>query len=533
MLRRLKALAVLILAALPLSPASACSISADYVRPSSFELVQISDSIVVGTAREERPGDHGARVAFDVGEKIKGEAPLEVEMPGRLEAPEPEFPSTGEARIVVGAGACGPSAYRKGGRYVLFLQKDEKGQLRRTGHILSPVSEAYAGEGSAWMRMVRRYVRLQATAAPMEQIALVERLAGSGRGLAGEMLTAAEVGDMRDHLRSLSPFKPTPYLLAAYAALERGRNPPNGALYRGRDLAAMRRQVLHSLVEGDHPDAMPLFDRLAAEKQEDPDRIGLTLRFFARNGAYARAFQWVESRLMDRLEQLDERPALRLIGHVAAMQSGEEDGEPWRSDPRAATAWPELALSLYWYQVRRFGASRAIAFGEAIRTLATEDYRARPLLTLALAEDYAEGIEDWAVRELLDEKKRKAWETLPEAEKRAGEDPAALPLRILLFVWGQKHQPVLEQVFCQGRELRLLLIRTFGEVASGLYGDLIGKIASSPLSAEERAALPEAIRHWARRSDPDTVTADHAARLLAGLRQGKRPGTPIQCASAS
>lgn len=529
-LRILQAMSALCLAMTPRVPASACSISVEYVRPTDFELVQISDAIVVATAREERPGEYGSTVAFDVGEKVKGEAPRGVEVVGRLEAPEPDkLSDIAGPGVIVGTGWCEPLPFRKGGRYLLFLQKDEEGQLRRTGHPMSRISEEYTGEDTAWMRIVRRYVRLQATAAPMEQISVIERLADSGRGLAGEPLTAAEIRDMRAHLRSLSPFKPTAYLLAAYAALEQGRMPSHGVRTPGRDLAETRRRILTALANGDHPDAMPLFDRLAAERPEDPDRIGLALRFFARNGAYGRAFQWIETRLMDRLNQLDPPAARRLIGHIAQLQSaGEEGKEPWRSDPRAASVWPELALSLYWYQVRRFGAYDAV-FDVAIRTLPHDDYRARPLLTLALAADYEGGIAEWAVLELGDEKKREAWEKRPEAAREAGVDPAALPLQILLSAWQQKHQPVLEQVFCQSEARRLLLIRTFGDVGDQLYGDLIRKIAASALSENERALLPGAIEHWGRRSDPSLVVADQAAALLAELRQGKRTGTPIEC----
>ncbi|HYJ83216.1 MAG TPA: hypothetical protein VEW26_10290, partial [Allosphingosinicella sp.] len=431
--------AALLFLAAAWAPASACEISPDYVRPSSFELVQISDSIVVATAREERKGDYDSPVvAFDVGEKVKGEAPPEVKVVGRLEPPAPdEHSGTSGPSVISVGGWCEPPPYRKGGRYLLFLQKGRDGQLRRNNHTLSPISEEYAGEDAAWMRRVRRYVRLQATAAPMDQIAILDRLADSRRGLAGEPLTAEEVRDIRDHLRSLSPFKPTAYLLAAYAALEQGRMPAHGVRRRGRDLAEMRRRVLSHLAKGDHPAAMPLFERLAAERPEDPDRIGLALRFFAKNGAYGRAFQWVETRLMKRLPQLAPAAARRLIGHVEQMQRGEEGEEPWRGDARAAALWPELALSLYWYQVRRFGPGDAVGFDDALRTLPHDDYRARPLLTLALAADYDQDITEWAMTELGDEAKRKAWEDLPDETRRKRADPAALPIRVLLSSWSQ------------------------------------------------------------------------------------------------
>lgn len=553
MMRGLAAAAALFLAA-PWASASACSMIAEYVRPTNFELVQISDSIVVATARAQRPEGDWTKVLFDVGEKVKGEAPSRLELPGGIGKIRPsDLDSLAQPHPEAGAGMCNRITFRKGGRYLLFLQKDEKGQLRATGEAFSRINEDYAGEDTVWMRTVRRYLRIQATAGPMEQLSILAGLAERGHGPANERLTPAEIADIRDHLSSLSPHKPTAYLLAAYAALERGRTPDHGVRARsadreqsqadtlarfvfdgpaegGTDHESKRRQVLTALVNGRHPDAMPLFDRLATESPEDPASMGLVLRYFTRNGAYGRAFQWIEARLMDRLAKLDPQAAMRLVADVAQVQSAGGDGkEPWRDDPRAAALWPELALSLYWYQVRTFGADQAISFGSAIRTLPHQDYRARPPLTLALARSYEKGITEWAVSELLDEAKRKAWEDLPEEIRKARDDPAALPLQIMLFAWHHRYQRVPEQVFCQSEARRLLLIRTLGEVGGNLYSDLIEQIAASPLSAEEREALPAAIEQWGRRNDREWMYEGRAARLVAEFRQGKKMAAPIKC----
>src|SRR4051812_12191940 len=90
------------------APASACSMNLDYVRPSNFELVQMSDAIVVATALEERPGDNRSTVTFEIGEKLKGEAPPEVEIVGRIE-PEPVAFSAGSGpRVIIAYDACEP-----------------------------------------------------------------------------------------------------------------------------------------------------------------------------------------------------------------------------------------------------------------------------------------------------------------------------------------------------------------------------------------------------------------------------------------
>ncbi len=555
-LRSLTAMAALVVGASAWTPAAACSVIPEFVRPSNFELVQISDAIVIARVSAVRPGEDLKIITFDVEDRVKGEAPVQVELEGALGKPSPSDQNNiGSSHPEGHAGPCNRMTFRKGGRYLLFLEKDEGTKLRQAGYPFSRINEDYAGEETVWMRTVRRYVRLQSTAAPIEQIASLERLADSRRGLAGEALQSAEIEDIRDHLGSLSPYKPTPYLLAALSGLEKGLMPRRGVRPRSADreqsdadaiaqlalgtppgdadpgdLEAMRLQLLTALVTGDHPDALPVFDRLAAEVPEDPDRIGLALRFFARNGAYGRAFQWIETRLMKRLAELDPLAAHRLIGHVADLQSvGGEGGEPWRSDPRAAALWPELALSLYWYQVRTFGADRTVRFTDALRTLPHGDYRARPLLTLALAAGFATGVAEWAVLELKDEAKRKAWEALLEETRATQVDPAALPLQILLSAWHYKYSPGVDQVSCQSEKRGLLLIRTLGEVGDSLFSDLIQKIAASALSEEERAALPGAIEQWGRRNDRSWPYEGRAAGFLASFREGKRTAAPIPC----
>ena len=134
--------------------------------------------------------------------------------------------------------------------------------------------------------------------------------------------------------------------------------------------------------------------------------------------------------------------------------------------------------------------------------------------------------------ELADEAKRKAWEDLPEEIRNARADPAELPLKVLLFNWQGKSQRMPKQVFCQSKARGLLLIRTLGEVGDGLYADLIQQIAASAISAEERAALPEAIEQWGLRNDREWMYKGRAARFVADLRQGKKTAAPIKCGKA-
>lgn len=116
-----------------------------------------------------------------------------------------------------------------------------------------------------------------------------------------------------------------------------------------------RATLLTSLSWGPHPDAQPLFERLLAMPGLPGRERGLVLRYFARHGQYARAFQWMERQLLAELPLLPSRDALALIRLVGWVQRGEDDPlgqERWRSDPRALAAWPELEIAVDRYEER-------------------------------------------------------------------------------------------------------------------------------------------------------------------------------------
>lgn len=382
-------------------PASACSVGDDYFAPSNFELVQLADAIAIATPApaEEQPAEGTLQLSlpFRIDRSIKGAPPDQVEI---------DFAAIGPG---FGGGMCNRSGFERGRQYLLFVARGEDGEWGRLGFPFAPDSEDYEGEDSAWMRAIRRYLQLQQSLGPMEQIAALGRMAETGLDGDGEPLPAAEREDIIAHLRSISPWKPTEWLLDLFARLERGdplpfgpplppENPhaaydraaaellgeelPEGSAGRALDEAVdagpgepqasslepldpLRVTVLQALVLGEHPDAFPLFERLWAAPATDRRLRGLILRYFAANGQYARAYRWIETSLLAELRTLPRPEALALLRHVADVQRGdswEEGRERWRSDPRAAATWPALSRTLYRYQIRMFGDDYALPF---------------------------------------------------------------------------------------------------------------------------------------------------------------------------
>jgi hypothetical protein len=389
-------------AALTPAASRACSLDEDYIAASNFELVQMADAIVIASARRQtRNSDGNRQVVFRTHAAVKGTAPRDFALPetrlGRTRPSDNQDLST--VNPDAQNGLCNRTTFSWGQRYLLFLERGEDGGWREVGVAFSRINEDYTGEDNAWMRTVRRYLGMQQRLAPMEQIAALTRMAQTGRDADGRLLTPSERADIAAHLGHISPWKPTAWLLDVYARAERGgpipfmAPPPQGVPpaptpapgsaaavaedvlaamdgpYQPRSLRRIdpvRDRVLLSLVEGRHPDALPLFDRLWNSAEAARPIRGLILRYFAANGHYPRAYRWIETDLLSALETLPAAEAMELLSDVQSVQMGdawEEEGrERWRSDPHAAATWPALSRAIDAYQTRTFGAGNGFAF---------------------------------------------------------------------------------------------------------------------------------------------------------------------------
>ncbi|MDQ4088460.1 MAG: hypothetical protein M3177_10705 [Pseudomonadota bacterium] len=397
-----------LLAGLWPAAARACSVTDEFVLPSNFELVQMAEAIVVASA-EPQPKDGLPEVTFRTEAIVKGPAPERFNL--SFASLGTAVPSDNEdlsaAHPESYGGPCNRTTFPPGGRFLIFLQR-HNGAWAQLGMPFSRVNEDYSGEDNAWMRSVRRYLALQRSLPPMEQLAALARIAETGTDGEGRRLSASERDDVLSHLRSISPSKPTPWLLDIYARLERGDplpfGPPDrsdnpeegydraaaellgeewpedsaGAALESAERAAgqgsrptespidgLRLRVLRSLTLGRHPGALPLFERLWAAPETARRLRGVILRYFARNGQYPRAYRWIEDNLMAELRTLPRGEALALLSDVAEVQRGdswEAGRERWRSDPHAAATWPALSRSINRYQVESFGEEYALPF---------------------------------------------------------------------------------------------------------------------------------------------------------------------------
>lgn len=515
---------VVAIAASAATSATACSVLSDYVRPTNFELVQLADAIVVARAVGANGDADDYAVRFEVRQVLKGENPQTFSGDGALGAVGPSDPnSLREAHPEAYMGPCTRATFRRGGDYVIFMERDRSGTLRPAGYPFARVNEDYGGENSLWVKTIRRYLDIQSEPDPMVELAMLRTVRdGLGQTPADRALAA----DITDHLASRSPYKPTAYLVETLAALRRGEAVDGGVRSPEADREQSDAQaltdlifddapgpfgrdaqiefILRALVTGDHPDAAPVFEDLLANPSRTPADLGLAIRFFAKNGDYRRAFGLIEKDATRILAALppDERSAL--LGDVLSAQRGEsydEGQERWRTDPYVAATWPELALSLYWSQTKPDDGFSGMAFGGALEAIPVSDYRARPMVTLARPFD--DEALAWAYAALR---------TPPISPEDAGVNPDLLPLALLVRSYGEDRNAALDAAFCTGAERRLALIAMLGDWGRRLDETYLARIAAAPgLSVRDKTALI------------DAVAALHA-RLRGGSLWGRRGG---------
>jgi hypothetical protein len=178
---RLAALGLALLSFLPAAPAAACSVVRGYRVPTSLELAERADLIILGTAESDvgATGDNLGEVIVRPLALLKGERlPAEVRIAGylsddRVTASDPRDlynPNPGAL-----SGACVRYVFRPGMLLLLFLQRGDDGQLGLATYPFARSAEDVPSADALWVRAVRLYVEIAALPQAERRAALSAR----------------------------------------------------------------------------------------------------------------------------------------------------------------------------------------------------------------------------------------------------------------------------------------------------------------------------------------------------------------------
>lgn len=505
------------------TPAIACSLVPGTVRPSNFELVQDADAIVVATPTSERgaTGDGFKNVTFRTVRTIKGEVAATFEV-GRLGLGRARPSDPNQIMFSHPEGHMGPCnrvTLARDKPYVLFLSHDRSGKLEVYGAAFSRVSEDYAGPDSIWMRTIGTYLDLQQRLDPMAQLdALITLRATLPARPVGTTFQDLLANDIDMHLASISPWKPTGFLLAALSDHRAGRPPRYGprptkfdkeqsaaeafteALFpqaaKGDAQEDYNEKILTALAASGHPDAWPVFEPLVGPNALPAD-LSLGLRYLVNHDRYPEAYALIEARGPTIMATATEAQAAILADAISDVQEDpayDETTARWRNDPAVAARWPTLALRLHKIEAERFGWDDH--YRDALLTIIAGDWRAYPELTYSLSGHYDQ-ISEWAVDEL------EAVTRQAPASPPAGPGRLTLPLAITVRWLGHKDEEefaLLSRIFCSGADGRATVLRAWGANGDFMGLDRFTELAASPtMTAEDWTLLATAAQDYEAR----------------------------------
>lgn len=172
-----------LLAAATAPVAQACSPVPGYRVPTTLELAERADTILIGTVTgEDRRDQSFPHIRVTPTLLLKGpELPGEVAVMGMLQTRELRARRSDPSELRAPnpdalRGACTRFLYREGARLLLFFER-ENGQLRFAGYPFARVSEDVGSDNALWVKAVRLYIEVAALPESERRPALVARRA--------------------------------------------------------------------------------------------------------------------------------------------------------------------------------------------------------------------------------------------------------------------------------------------------------------------------------------------------------------------
>lgn len=495
--------------------------ASNYYQPTNFDLVQLVDAIVVATPQSQKEvGDHDYEVTFSIDKVFKGDVgPVFVNDDGWIQANLGETFSSNPDDLQYAhpesyGGPCIRQTFEKGRPYVLFLSRSEDGTYYRPLFAWARVAEDYYGEDSLWISTIRYYMDVQKEPDPIKQLQILKKKYQA-------LIAQKEISDYEAelaqdiffHLSKVSAYKPTEYLLEELRSLDEGRSnifaiaeragnidayltrkaEKKAAKIKAERLAAglpeeeddpfgwddeesavddpddARIRVLEALTEGEHPDAMPIFDELFAKEGQKVRFLSIVAQYYAQNGRYHDALQLLRDRAFIILNTADLEDAYEFYRTALIIKNDPEDWhkELWLDDKDVRQWWPEFAYSMYSTLARRYekdhirSAPSPNTIETELKELRPNDYRQRPDISVLLATFYKDPVIDWAKKEI------EAYSSYHNGfDETVRSDVLGLPARV--FLEGYSYEPEyiveLQRYFCSSKVVRAALLEQLGSV---------------------------------------------------------------------
>ncbi|MEP3891361.1 MAG: hypothetical protein ABJN69_12955 [Hellea sp.] len=526
MVRFPRFLIALLLGLLSYSHALACSMMGDWVKPTNFELVELADAIVIAKPMSQSSFfglDDENEITFSIVKTIKGEVPKTITSEsGRLGifVRKSDANSISDAHWESFSGPCSRQTFKRGNPYVLFLSKRKDGTLSLGITAFSRDKEDYAGPDSLWMKTISYYLDVQKMEDPDVQLSTLKRKYDELILSAAESDERKLTMDIAEHFSSMSPYKPSNFLLENYKALTTGQALPFGVRHPDAnreggnaelmtdfvlgtersdfDVENKKAYILRSLATAGHSElnAKTFFEGLY-QKDNSVAHLGLLLAYLGQNGYYDDALALARQDIIPAIETLKEDDLRSLYSGMYGMHENQNNWRHplWMDHADAKTWWPEFAYEVQGLLNARFGTDRSVS-EPVLKALRPGNYRDRPDITRQLAAlyDEEEAIR-WAETELS---------ALLEAGEEVDSKKFDLPVEVLLIDYNPSRPEALDKVFCNSLT-RLPLLSHLDKVTEINRDDLSERfgIQHSLMSVDEKQVFLEAVKRFSKAEGTD------------------------------
>lgn len=499
---------ILAVLAVSLPNAFACSLSPGTMLRSNFEMVAAVDAIVVATAKKgfQRQADSGdyslGAVSFEVREVLKGEPPeLVFDTRGQLGDPLPSDPlDIHSANPEAYRGPCRRMTYSETRDYVLFLKQNDRGEFVVSGDAFSRMNEDHFGEASLWRRTIATYLDIQSIPDRMMQIEKLKELAVGGLE-PGASFEARQIGaDAFNHLHSIHPDKPTPWLLAIYddpANLGLGGSPEQfttddrlegteeGQISKIVSLAfddgteigpSVRADALRALAEGNHEEVGHIFEAVLGDPSSSESDLGAAFGYYYRSGE----FEQVRAEFLQQL--FLSKAGISRPSKIDLMEAfyGVAGWAVRRNDP-AMGSWLDRQ-SFLLCMLRAQDVDCAPPDDMPPPDYLLEDPRSHPKLAIVYSAEQTAELLIWASEEV---------KRLQSEDESIFDSVWKLPLRMLIAGYDIDDPGPLRDLACSDDSLRWIIATEIGEVPGWSSGTLLRSMMQGETDEELRIALFE------------------------------------------
>ncbi len=514
------------------SQSFACSLWGSYKTPSGFELVQLSDSVVVakilGKSTNQEKG-YAQYLEAEVIDVLKGPRPDKIYLSGDIGGQEvsPEFSIVGS---IFGAGSCSRYQYKKGSTVIVTLEEtSQKGIYQSFSFPFARNAEDIKNTKSPWYIAVKKYIEIQSNFIPVEQIKALENWQNDLLDQPTSKTNTALLESIHSHLYTPSRYHPTELLIENYQQALDGKKStyqiPEKMLDRlstsykkyiyininaplmprhEEDKLSYQQFILEELSQGEHPTAYPLVMKELSEP-DDLHLVPVLIKYLINHDKLTDALDMFEKYLLLVETLHDTSFRNKLSGAFTALSKKFTETKLDKSN----------ALRLY--SIYNYYSQKGVQYWSGnflpiLQAIRPENYEENPYISIALAREKDTQIIAWAKKELQ-----------PEFNGEMDK----LPVQILVNSVSKIDDPNLTAFLCSTTPRRQIAFKAMLKLENdyGFPKLLLQSARLTNLGSDDKKELIKTVRqaslnrHWAR----DTEIYENILRNLITSMQPKIP----------